>query len=46
MRTWADKLGLKDAVALLEATLKEEKATDEALTGIATTVVNQQAQAA
>jgi ferritin-like metal-binding protein YciE len=46
MRTWAEELGLKDAVALLEATLKEEKATDEALTGIATTVVNQQAEAA
>ncbi len=46
MRTWAEELGLNDAVALLEATLKEEKATDQALTGIATTVVNQQAEAA
>ncbi|UVK37868.1 ferritin-like domain-containing protein [Mesorhizobium sp. AR10] len=46
MRTWANELGLNDAVALLEATLKEEKATDVALTGIATTVVNQQAEAA
>ena len=46
MRTWAEELGLKDAVALLEATLKEEKATDEALTGIATTAVNQRAEAA
>ncbi|PDQ21871.1 hypothetical protein CN311_06765 [Mesorhizobium sanjuanii] len=46
MRTWAGELGLKDAVALLEATLKEEKATDETLTGIATTAVNQQAEAA
>lgn len=46
MRTWAEELGLKEAVALLEATLKEEKATDEALTGIATSVVNQQAEAA
>jgi len=46
MRTWADELGLKDAVALLETTLKEEKATDEALTGIAVSVVNQQAEAA
>ena len=46
MRTWAEELGLNDAVALLEATLKEEKATDEALTGIATSVVNQQAEAA
>ncbi|QND58002.1 ferritin-like domain-containing protein [Mesorhizobium huakuii] len=46
MRTWAEELSLNDAVALLEATLKEEKATDEALTGIATSVVNQQAEAA
>src|SRR4029077_17978324 len=46
MRTWAEELGLKDAVGLLEATLKEEKATYEALTGIATTVVNQRAEAA
>lgn len=46
MRTWAEELGLKDAVSLLEATLKEEKATDEALTGIATSVVNIEAEAA
>src|SRR6201989_1266094 len=46
MRTWADELGLKDAVALLEATLKEEKATDEALTEIAKSAINQQAEAA
>ena len=46
MRTWAEELGLKDAVALLKATLKEEKATDEALAGIATTVVNHRAEAA
>ena len=46
MRTWAQELGLNDAVVLFEATLKEEKATDQALTGIATTVVNQQAEAA
>ncbi|TIL79545.1 MAG: ferritin-like domain-containing protein, partial [Mesorhizobium sp.] len=30
--TWAGLLGLKDAVPLLEETLEEEKATDEALT--------------
>ena len=46
LRTWAEELGLRKAVTLLEATLKEEKATDEALTQIAETVVNQQAQAA
>jgi ferritin-like metal-binding protein YciE len=37
---------LTQAVTLLEATLKEEKATDAALTQIAETVVNQEAQAA
>jgi ferritin-like metal-binding protein YciE len=46
LRTWAEELGLKKAVSLLEATLKEEKATDEALTQIAESVVNQEAQAA
>ena len=46
MRTWAEELGLSKAVTLLEATLVEEKATDDALTGIATSVVNQQAEAA
>jgi ferritin-like metal-binding protein YciE len=44
LRTWADELGLSGAVELLEATLDEEKATDEALTQIAETVVNQEAQ--
>jgi ferritin-like metal-binding protein YciE len=46
LRTWAEELGLSDAVKLLDATLREEKATDEALTKIAETVVNQEAQAA
>ena len=46
LRTWAEELGLRKAATLLEATLKEEKATDEALTQIAGTVVNQEAQAA
>jgi ferritin-like metal-binding protein YciE len=31
LRTWAEELGLWDAAELLEATLDEEKATDEAL---------------
>ncbi len=43
---WAEELGLDDAVALLEETLEEEEATDEALTEIAKTAINQQAQAA
>src|SRR4030095_15034181 len=44
LRTWAEELGLSDAAELLEATLREEKATDETLTKIAETVVNQEAQ--
>jgi ferritin-like metal-binding protein YciE len=46
LRTWAGELGLDEAVALLEETLEEEKATDEALTHIAELVVNQRAEAA
>jgi ferritin-like metal-binding protein YciE len=40
LRTWAEELGMPDAVTLLEATLKEEKATDAALTTLAKSVVN------
>src|SRR6185503_13048969 len=43
---WAEELGLEDAVGLLEKTLDEEKATDEALTEIAKSAINQQAEAA
>ena len=43
---WAKELGLEDAVSLLEETLEEEKATDEALTEIAKSAINQQAEAA
>ena len=43
---WADELGLDDAVSLLQETLEEEKATDQALTEIAKTAINQQAEAA
>jgi len=43
---WAEELGLDDAVSLLEETLEQEEATDEALTEIAKTAINQQAQAA
>ena len=43
---WAEELGLDDAVSLLEETLEEEEATDEALTEIAKTAINQQARAA
>ncbi len=46
LRTWAEELGLNDAVSLLQETLNEEKATDESLTKIAESVVNQEAEAA
>jgi ferritin-like metal-binding protein YciE len=43
---WAEELGLDDAIELLEETLAEEEATDEALTTIAKTAINQEAKAA
>jgi ferritin-like metal-binding protein YciE len=43
---WAEELGLEDAIPLLQDTLEEEKATDEKLTDIAKTAVNQRAEAA
>ena len=46
MRTWANELGLGDAVKLLDATLAEEKKTDATLSEIAESVVNQEAEAA
>src|ERR1700753_1596767 len=46
LRTWAQELGLNDAVRLLEQTLDEEKKTDATLTKIAESVVNQHAEAA
>jgi len=39
LKSWADKLSLKDAVKLLEETLAEEKKTDETLTRIAVSTV-------
>jgi ferritin-like metal-binding protein YciE len=46
LKTWAAELGMKQAVKLLEATLAEEKKTDETLTKLAESEVNQHAQAA
>jgi ferritin-like metal-binding protein YciE len=46
LKTWAKELGLNEAVRLLDQTLQEEKQTDELLTEIAESVVNQQAEAA
>ena len=41
---WANKLELTQAVELLSATLAEEEATDEALTELAETVINAEAE--
>jgi ferritin-like metal-binding protein YciE len=46
MIAWAEELGLDEAVSLLEETLEEEEATDQALTEIAKTAINQQAEVA
>lgn len=46
LKRWAEQLGLDDAVELLEETLEEEKNTDEALTELADSAINEQAQAA
>ena len=46
LKTWAKELGLDEAVSLLEETLEEEKKTDEALTELAESAVNQEAQEA
>ena len=45
MKQWAMQLGLKDAVRLIDETLKQEKKTDEALTTLADGVINAAAQA-
>ena len=44
LKAWAQQLGYKDAVPLLDATLKEESQTDESLTKLAETAVNAAAQ--
>jgi ferritin-like metal-binding protein YciE len=44
LKSWAQQLGYKDAVPLLDATLKEESQTDEALSKLAETAVNAAAQ--
>jgi ferritin-like metal-binding protein YciE len=44
LRTWAQELGLTEAIRLLEATLKEEEETDLTLSELAQTCVNQEAQ--
>ena len=40
LKQWAQQLGMKDAVRLLDETLQEEKRTDESLTSLAEASVN------
>ena len=46
LKAWAEKLGLPQAVKLLDQTLTEEKNTDEELTELAEAAINQEAEAA
>jgi ferritin-like metal-binding protein YciE len=46
LKTWATELGYRDAVKLLEATLKEEKNTDATLSKLAEAEVNRHAETA
>ena len=46
LKTWAQELGLNQSVKLLQATLGEEKKTDETLTQLAESQVNHHAQQA
>ena len=43
LRTWAQQLGMRDAVTLLETTLREEEATDKKLSQLATAESNRKA---
>lgn len=43
LKTWAGKLGHKEAVKLLDETLAEEKKTDDALSKLAISAVNAEA---
>lgn len=43
LKRWAQVLGMKEAVKLLDATLKEESMTDDALTKLADQVANPKA---
>lgn len=43
LKTWAAQLGMQEAAALFEATLKEESATDAKLSKLATSQVNREA---
>src|SRR6202007_380562 len=43
LKSWADKVGHKDAVNVLDQTLAEEKKTDDALSKLAVSAVNAEA---
>ena len=40
LKQWAQQLGMKDAVRLLDQTLQEERKTDASLTSLAEAAVN------
>jgi len=46
LKRWAEMMGLSEAIELLDETLSEEKNTDQALTELADSMVNEEAQAA
>ena len=46
LKTWAQELGLNQSVRLLDATLSEEKKTDEKLSQLAVSNINRHAEAA
>jgi ferritin-like metal-binding protein YciE len=46
LKTWAGELGMNQSLKLLDNTLSEEKKTDESLSKLADSGVNQHAQAA
>ena len=46
LRAWAEELQLNKAIPLIDKTLAEEKATDEALTALAEGIINQRAEVA
>jgi ferritin-like metal-binding protein YciE len=46
LKAWAQHMGLTEAVGLLDETLEEEKRTDETLTELAETAVNEEAREA
>jgi ferritin-like metal-binding protein YciE len=43
LKAWAGELGMKDAAALLDATLQEEMKTDKLLSGLARAPINKKA---